>query len=505
MTDSSVSPKTAFSAVSGLRDFQVAAEGGVRHCKIVGTLGPASSDETVLRQLIEAGLDIARLNFSHGSHEQHRKNLETVRRLARETGRHVAILQDLQGPKIRAGKLLGDAIELIQDRTYTLAYGIEQTEPEVIPIDYRELAHDVAVGQRVLMDDGLLALKIEKIDGPRVVVKVLEGGILKSRKGVNFPDSKLSLPALTEKDSRDLLFGISQGVDFVALSFVQDPDDVVQVKRMIGALGSDVPVIAKIEKLSAIEEIDKICEVADGLMVARGDLGVEGSVERVPGFQKRIIEAAAARARPVIIATQMLESMIENPAATLAEVADVANGVLDGADCVMLSGEVASGKYPVQCVKTMVSIIQEVENWTFKHPVRYGSHDLEHAQHQQGWPENEAIARAACEAADALDAKAIVCLTLTGSIARSIAKWRPRTPIVAISPRKDVIQRLVMVSGVYGMQNPLFYNTDALLQDLPQQLKNLGLVRSGETIVITGGIPINQMRPTNMVKINRIP
>ena len=241
----------------------------------------------------------------------------------------------------------------------------------MIPIDYKELVHDVSVGQRVLMDDGLLALAIKSIEGSEVHVEVEEGGLLKSRKGVNFPDSQLSLPAMTEKDSKDLLFGISHNVDFVALSFVQTPDDVRQIKKMISALGSDIPVIAKIEKLSAVSGIENVAQVSDGLMVARGDLGVEGNVERVPGYQKLIIETAARLAKPVIIATQMLESMIENPRATLAEMADVANGVLDGADCLMLSGEVASGKYPVQCVKQMASIICEVEGWNFRRPVRY--------------------------------------------------------------------------------------------------------------------------------------
>jgi pyruvate kinase len=222
----------------------------------------------------------------------------------------------------------------------------------------------------------------------------------------------------------------------------------------------------------------------------------------VPGFQKRIIEVAALYAKPVIIATQMLESMIENPEATLAEVADVANGVLDGADCLMLSGEVASGKYPVQSVRTMAGIINEVEGWTLKRPVRYQTNYLGQKDH---WEEHEAIARAACEAADELNAKAIVCLSLTGAIARSVAKWRPRTPVIAMSPRKDVIQRLVLVWGVYAMQNPLFYNTDVLLQDLPQLLKSLGMVKTGDIVVITAGIPINHMKPTNMIKINRIP
>jgi pyruvate kinase len=486
--------------VPGFKSF-MQTKGHTRHCKIVGTLGPSSSSEKVQRELIETGLDICRLNFSHGTHEDHRANIEQIRRLSRECGRQVALLQDLQGPKIRTGQVLNGKLKVVAGQSYILEYGIEQTDPNTIPIDYRDLVRDVKEGQRVLMDDGLLAFFIDQINGSKVHVKCLVGGTLKSRKGVNFPESKLSLPALTEKDSRDLLFGISQGVDFVALSFVQDPEDVRQVKDMITALGADIPVIAKIEKLPAIDDIEAIADVADGLMVARGDLGVEASVERVPTFQKRIIEVASQRSKPVIIATQMLESMIENPRATLAEMADVANGVLDGADCVMLSGEVAAGKYPVDCVRTMVEIIEEVEQWTFRKPLdrRFSPDDA-----SGDWQEHEAIAKAACEAADALNAKAIVCLTLTGSIAKIISSWRPRTPIIAISPRKDVIQRLSMVWGVYGMQNPLFYNTDVLLQDLPQLLKSLGIVKKGDPIVITAGIPINLMRPTNTIKINVI-
>jgi pyruvate kinase len=492
---------TTTSEVS-LNNFKNAGPEDIRHCKIIGTLGPSSSDEATLRKLIHAGLNVARLNFSHGDHQMHKKNIELVRRLSQETGHPVAILQDLQGPKIRCGKLLNGAIELKNNESYTLVFGVEQTSAKVIPIDYKDLVKDVAPGQRVMMDDGNLILRIESMDKQSVVVKVEEGGILKSRKGVNFPDAKLSLPAMTEKDSQDLLFGIQNGVDYVALSFVQDPTDVRDIKKMIQAMGSDIPVIAKIEKLSAISTIDQIAQIADGLMVARGDLGVEGSVERVPGFQRTILAAGARHSKPVIVATQMLESMIDNPKATLAEVADVANGVLDGADCVMLSGEVASGKYPVDCVETMQDIIREVEHWTFKRPDRYSMDDMDSTT---PWEDHEAIARAACEAADSLNAKVIIALTLTGSIARSIARWRPKTPIVAISPRPEIARRMSLIWGVYGMQNPLFYNTDELLQQLPELLKKLGLAQSGDTVVITAGIPLNQARATNMVKINVIP
>ena len=495
-TDTALNPTPT---VQGMRDFSERKP--IRRCKIVGTLGPASSDEETMKELLEAGLNIARLNFSHGNHETHASNIEKLRRLSKETGRHVTILQDLQGPKIRCGQLLEGAITLKEGESYALQYGTKQSDPKIIPIDYKDLVNDVKVGQTVMMDDGLLILKITAVKEKEVEVVVKEGGVLKNRKGVNFPDSLLSLPALTEKDSHDLLFGIRSQVDVVALSFVQTPQDVMQCKNMIKALGSDIPVVAKIEKMSAVAAIDEIAKAADGLMVARGDLGVEAGVEKVPIYQRKIIDAAARNAKPVIIATQMLESMIQNPRATLAEVTDVANGVLEGADCVMLSAEVAAGKYPVECVKKMASIIHEVESWPHNKTKRYSSQspsgDVE-------WEEHKAIARAACEAADTLDARAIVCLTLTGSIARLMSSWRPNTPIIAISPREDVIQRLGFTWGVFGMKNPLFYNTDILLQDLPQLLKSLGIVQKGDSIVITAGIPINAMRPTNMIKINRI-
>lgn len=472
-----------------------------RHTKIIGTLGPSSSTYEVQKQLIEAGLNVARLNFSHGEHETHARNIESIRRASAELGRPVAILQDLQGPKIRVGRLIGGQQELPSGATYRLRYGIEQDDPKVIPIDYRGLVHDVKVGQRVMMDDGLLILQVKEVLEDAVEVIVEEGGLLKNRKGVNFPDSKLSLPAMTDKDSKDLLFGIANRVDYVALSFVQDPADILQIKAMIKALGSDVPVVAKIEKLPAIESIDEIAKVADALMVARGDLGVEANVERVPNLQKKIIAAAARAGKPVIIATQMLESMITNPRASLAEVADVANGVLDGADCLMLSGEVASGRYPIECIRRMASIIEQVESWTFKRPSPFGNPE----SLQGSWEIHESIAVSACEAADTLKAKAIVCLSLTGSIARSISKWRPSTPIIAISPRPDVARRLSLVWGVQGINNNSFYNADTLVQDLPKFLKANHIAESGDVVVITAGIPINQMKPSNMIKINRIP
>ena len=491
---------SALPTIYGLRDFQENA-GQVRRCKIIGTIGPASSDPLVMRELLEGGMDIARLNFSHGQHSDHFQAIQNLRQLSQETKRNVTILQDLQGPKIRAGQLLNGAIKLVEKETYTLTYGVEQSDPKVIPIDYKNLIDDIKVGDLVLMDDGLLACVVKAIEGQNAIIEVRDGGLLKSRKGVNFPNSVLSVPTLTEKDNRDLIFGITNNVDAIALSFVQTAQDIIQCKNIIKAMGSDIPIIAKIERLAAVENIEAIAAVADGLMVARGDLGVEGSVEKVPTFQRKIIAAASRHAKPVIIATQMLESMIQNPQASLAEVADVANAVLEGADCVMLSAEVAAGKYPVACVKKMAAIIDRVEEWGLKKTPRYFSLPEDGTK----WQTHKAIARAACEAADTLNAKAIISLTLTGSITRLIASWRPRTPIIAISPRLDVIKRLGYTWGVYGMVNPLFYNTDVLLQDLPNLLKSLGLAKRGDFVVITAGIPLTAMGGTNMLKINRIP
>lgn len=476
----------------------------VRHCKIVATVGPSSSDEATLRTMIEAGLDIVRLNFSHGDHTAHLAVIKTIRRLTSECGRHVTILQDLQGPKIRCGLLKQD-MNLQDGESYTLVYGEQQTDPRVIPIDYDGIFADLCAGQKILMNDGLLAFEITAVNEERVEVMVIDGGVLKSRKGINFPRANLSMSALTEKDTEDLLFGIANGVDAIALSFVQSADDVVQVRKMITALASNVPVVAKIERLSALKDIDAIAAASDGLMVARGDLGVEVRVEKVPAYQRKIIAAAATSGKPVIIATQMLESMIENPLASLAEVADVANGVLESADCLMLSAETASGKYPVQALSKMIAVIDAVEHWTLTHRnIFTTSQRQDNKERTTEWETHTAIAAAACEAADNLNAKAIVCLTLSGSIAASIARWRPKTPVIAISPRLEVIRRLNLIWGVYGIQNPLFYKTDVLLQELPQTLKGMGIVKSGDMIVITAGIPIAQMCPTNTIKINKI-
>ena len=479
-----------------------------RRCKIVATLGPASSSKQTLADLIDAGLDIARLNFSHGNYQTHLANIKLIRELSQQKNKSITILQDLQGPKIRCGYLLDNSIELIKDQVYSLEYASTQTTTNVIPIDYQDLISDVEVGQRVMMNDGLLILQVESIEGQTVKVRVIEGGVLKSRKGVNFPDSILSLPILSKKDTQDLIFGINNNVDMIALSFVQTVDDVKYCKKVIQALGADTPVVAKIEKISAVENIEKITQISDALMIARGDLGVEGNIEKVPSFQKKIIACALKNAKPVIIATQVLESMVTSKHATFAERSDIANGVLEGADCLMLSAEVATGKYPVQCVKTMDLTIKAVEDWIDHN--RDNHHILFDSQYRFNYDHNliandeDAISLAACEASEIVKAKLIVCVSLTGNIAKSIARWRPKVPIVTLSPRSEVTRRLNMVWGVYSIQNPLFYNTDSLIHSLADLLKKLKLLQSGDIIVITAGIPINQLKSTNMIKINQI-
>ena len=477
----------------------------IRRSKVIATIGPSSSSETTLQEMFAAGLDIVRLNFSHGDQNSHAELIARIRKVAAECNHSITILQDLQGPKIRCGKLLAD-LKLKTGENYKLIYGHKQTKQDIIPIDYAGVCQDMKTGHLVLMDDGKIVTKIRATHDDHVIVEVVHGGLLKSRKGVNFPDSNLSLSALTDKDSQDLLFGISQNVDLIALSFVQTADDVTQVREIITNLGADTPIIVKVEKYAAVQNIMEIAAASEGLMVARGDLGVEARVEKVPSFQRKIMEAGAMFGRPIIVATQMLESMIESPSASVSEINDVANAVIESADCLMMSAETASGKYPTRSVRKMVSIIEEVEKWTLKHKKTFrNSFRRRRMENIANIEVHESIALTACEACDHLNAAAIVCLSLTGSIAASIAKWRPSAPIIAISPRFDVINRLNIIWGVYSLHNPLFYQTDKLLQDLPLALKQAGYVSKGDTIVITGGIPISLMCPTNMLKIDKIP
>lgn len=464
--------------------------------KIVCTLGPASSTKESIQRLIEAGMNVARLNFSHGDHPTHAQNIAYIREIAKEKNIQIAILQDLQGPKIRTGRLLNGGVELVRGQHYTLRYAQEQIDADVIPIDYKDLANDVRAGARILLDDGLMTMNILQIRDTDVECVVVHGGFLKSRKGVNFPECRLSIPATTEKDIKDLLFGVSQNVDYVALSFVQHAEDVRKLKSMLRALGTETQVITKVEMLSAVEHIEEICDVSDGIMVARGDLGVECGFANVAAYQKKIIEAAVARGKPVIVATQMLDSMIENRRPTTAEVCDVANAVFDHADATMLSGESASGKYPELAVQTMRDILNRVDHSQKINPVAFINHENESI--------SEVFARTTVELADKMGATAIVCLTLTGVMAHLLAKYRSKTPIIAFSPRSDITRKMCLLRGVFSVQNHQFYDTDAAFSQIADFVLKEGYVKPGDLILITGGIPVSQMRPTNTLKVHRV-
>lgn len=476
----------------------------MKKCKIVATLGPASSSPEMIRKLALAGVNIFRLNFSHGDHKTHQKNIKNIRAISEELQKNIAVLQDLQGPKIRCGTLLNGAIQIEKDQAYFLKYDKQpQTEQHTIPIDYKYIMQDVSMGHRVLMDDGFIEFKIKKIHNDSVEVVALNSATLKNRKGINFPDTDLSLPCLTEKDRKDLIFGIEKSVDLIALSFVQNEKDIHELREIISSHDKKIPIIAKIEKLNAIDNIEEITKAADAIMVARGDLGVEAYVDKVPMLQRKVIKTAATFGRPVIIATQMLESMIESPIPSVAEMNDVANGVLEGADCLMLSGEVASGEYPLESVQKMASIIQEVEQWNYKPKSRSVFFEISKSSIDD-WEEHEAIARAAFEAYVDLDAQAIVCMTLSGSIARTIAKWRPNAKIIAVSPKKSVVNELALVWGVTAIHNPNFLETEELLTTLPKTLIQKQLLQTDDLIILTAGIPMHSMKATNMIKINRI-
>lgn len=464
--------------------------------KIVCTLGPSSSSEEVIGTLIDAGMNVARLNFSHGDHETHARNIRMIRDLAEQKKKSIAILQDLQGPKIRTGKLRGAGIQLLDGQTVHLEYGLEQNGDE-IPIDYRELAGDTHVGAQILLDDGLLEMTVTRIHGGRVECKVIHGGLLKSRKGVNFPDSQLSIPSMTEKDTRDLLFGVSQKVDYIALSFVRSAEDVLKLKHMLRALGADIPVVPKIEMLGAIENIDEICEVSEAIMVARGDLGVECGFANVSSFQKAIIRSARTHGRPVIVATQMLDSMIENTRPSKAEICDVANAVFDSADATMLSGESAAGRHPAHVVRTMRDILDRADHSNIETPLE------EDLRKEPSLP--RVIARTASDLAQRAGASAIVCLTLSGNVVKAVAQYRPQIPVIAVSPRPDVVRRLALVKGVHSIQNDMFYDTDQALGQVGEMLLEKNLVTPGELLVITGGIPLASIHPTNLVKLQRVP
>lgn len=471
-----------------------------RRTKIVCTLGPSSNTPEGIEKLLRAGMNVVRINFSHGSHEDHKRTIGYVRKVARKYRYSIPILMDLQGPKIRVGTMK-DGGQLIREGSM-VKITIENVtgDSEVIPIDYPNLVSDAAEGNQILLDDGLLEFRVVKKGDSYLMAKVVVGGLLKSRKGVNLPDVEISMSSMTEKDIADLEFGLDEGVDFVALSFVRSARDVQELVSRIRAKRCNAGVIAKIEKPEAVHVIDEIIEEADGIMVARGDLGIEIPSETVPLIQKKIIERCRMAGKPVITATQMLDSMIMNPRATRAESSDVANAVMDGTDAVMLSGETAAGKYPIEAVKTMAKIIRSVEenSSSIFYSLNYRKPD---------WKEKqivESLAYSCVRIAENVDAKAISTITHSGSTAKRIAKFRPKVPIIAFTESQSVRRQLNLVWGVHSIRIDEIFDTDMSVKMMEDYLASHGLVNAGDRVIIATGIPLAQRGRTNMIKVSTI-
>lgn len=471
----------------------------MRRAKIIATLGPATDTEGTVARLIEAGANAFRLNFSHGTQEEHERRLGEVRHAAAAAGIAVAVLQDLAGPKLRTGRIRGGTVELPDGKTVLLTAQQVEGTAERIPVTYPYLAEDVPPGSRILLDDGRIELEAVSREGDELRCRVVHGGVLGERKGVNFPGLSLRLPALTEKDREDLAFGLEKGVDYVALSFVRRAADLEEARAWMERAGKVVPLIAKIEKPQALEDLPAILEASDGVMVARGDLGVELPPEQVPILQKEIIEQANARGRLVIVATQMLESMMHEPRPTRAEASDVANAIIDGADAVMLSGETAIGKYPVEAVEMMARIIVEAER-----SGRHGDIGALQVSPPTAISYAQAISHAAREIAHDLDLKAIVAFSQSGFTARLIAKDRPRVPILAVTPDERVYRQLALLWGVTPVLCPFAPDTDGMIRLVEEELVARGLLAPGDLVVILGGMPVAARGMTNFLKIHRV-
>jgi pyruvate kinase len=464
--------------------------------KIVATLGPATSAPERIEQLLAAGVNVVRLNFSHGEQAEHAENIRRVRAISERLGCHVAILQDLQGPKIRIGTLEGGGpVELVEGARLTITTRPVEGTAALVSTTYEHLPLDVKPGDRILLNDGLLELRALATTDEQVETEVVHGGPLGEHKGINLPGVAVSAPALTEKDRDDLRFGLAHGVDFVALSFVRRPEDVIAARAAIREAGAETPIIVKLEKPEALQELEAILGCCDGVMVARGDLGVELPPEQVPLIQKHIIGRALARNLPVITATQMLESMIASPRPTRAEASDVANAVLDGSDAVMLSGETAVGRFPVEAVEMMGRITREVEleaagrHSAIKHGVQTHAH---------------AIAHAAVELAETAKARAIVVFTYSGRTAQMVSATRPAVPIYAFTDEPAVARHLALLWGVLPLVTEIPENTDAMIEHVEHDLRERGLVETGDTVVVVGSAPMLVRGRTNFIKLQTI-
>ena len=476
-----------------------------KRTKIVCTIGPASESKEILLEMVKAGMNVARLNFSHGTYENHAMLIRNIREVEKQTGEPIAIMQDLRGPKIRVGKLPAEGVELKNKEEVEFDTSVTEYQDNVIPIDYFELAKFLKVGERILFNDGRIEVKIESIKNNRIKTKVVVGGLLLSQKGINVPDSHFTGKALTEKDKEDLKFGVEQGVDFMAMSFVTDAEDILDLKYLIKQSeseakhqpGQPIRIIAKIERAEAVKNIDKILSVVDGIMVARGDLGIEIPAQKVPLVQKQLIDLALTAGKPVIVATQMLDSMQENPRPTRAEVSDVANAVIDHTDAVMLSNESASGKYPLEAVKTMASIIIETEESVYDN-LKIGE-KAETSIHV-----DDVISGMSRLLAEKVGAKIILAASLSGETGRLISRHRPELPIIVATGTERVQRQLNLSWGVV----PFILHPCRTIEELVERsvvyLKENNTVKTGDKLIVVAGEPVGEAGKVNLLEVREI-
>ncbi|MEU5578001.1 pyruvate kinase [Streptomyces huasconensis] len=471
----------------------------MRRAKIVCTLGPATHSYDQIKALVEAGMDVARFNLSHGTHAEHEERYQRVRKASEETGRSIGILADLQGPKIRLGRFHEGPVLLERGDEFTIT--VEegaQGDRQSCGTTYRGLAQDVTSGERILVDDGKVTLQVTRVIGPRVATTVLEGGLVSDHKGLNLPGVAVSVPALSDKDEEDLRWALRTGFDVIALSFVRSGRDIEDVHRIMDEEGRRLPVIAKVEKPQAVDNIEDIVAAFDGIMVARGDLGVEMPLEQVPIVQKRAVKLAKRNAKPVIVATQMLDSMIDNSRPTRAEASDVANAVIDGTDAVMLSGETSVGKYPVETVKTMGRIVEAAE----EDILAKGLPPL--TERSKPRTQGGAVARAAAEMGDFLGAKFLVAFTQSGDTVRRLSRYRSPIPLLAFTPDPATRSQLNLTWGVETFLGPHVDSTDAMVDQVDELLLKIGRCQKGDIVVITAGSPPGVSGSTNLVRVHRI-
>ena len=457
----------------------------MKKTKIVCTMGPNSNDLDVMRKLVQEGMDIARFNFSHGDHEEQKARMDALKKIRQEEGKHIAILLDTKGPEIRTGLLKdGQKVQLVEGETFVLTTEEIEGDSKRVSITYEGLVEDAQIGGKILIDDGLIELKVEDIKGKDIICKIINGGELGQRKGVNVPNVPIRLPAITEKDKEDIRFGAQQDIDFIAASFVRNADCIREIKALLRECGAPyTPVIAKIENAEGIENLDEILEVADGIMVARGDLGVEIPAEQVPYIQKMMIRKCKEMYKPVITATQMLDSMMRNPRPTRAEVTDVANAIYDGTDAVMLSGETAQGKYPLEALRMMVQICENTESHLDHEEI------LSKMEKQRMKNTSSALGYATVSAAMNLDAKCILVPTGSGATARVISKFQPEMDVLAVSPNARALRRMQMYWGVRPYESMQFETTEAICGNAIAVAKEKNYVETGDVTVLTAGIP----------------